>query len=98
MRAIIIPEKTIEVVREYLKTGSMQVKIWLEVIIVIIAIVSSTIAIGQYLTVNPLLKQYDNVTARVDKLEKEYLVTIAKIETTQQNILEAINELKLKVK
>jgi len=75
-------------------TGVVQVKTWFAIIISIIAIISATIGLGQYLTFGTITKRQEMQETRIRVLELQYASSIAEIKANQRSILAQLKELK----
>jgi len=69
------------------------VKTWFTIIVSIIAIVSATIAFGEYITFGPLARKQENQEARIRLLELQYAKAISEIKINQRNILDRLNKM-----
>ncbi|PIZ78868.1 MAG: hypothetical protein CO041_04195 [Candidatus Pacebacteria bacterium CG_4_9_14_0_2_um_filter_40_15] len=72
----------------------VRMKVWLTILISIIAIITSTIAMGQYLTFGPLEEHYEQLDIRLDSLEKKYVQDIADIRADQKVILAMLHDVR----
>jgi len=77
--------------------GYLQVKPWLASVVILITIVTATVAIGQALTIGPLKTRTDALEVKVETINLEFSKAIAEMRRDQEYILKMLEKMDLKL-
>ena len=77
--------------------GYLQVKPWLASVVILITIVTATVAIGQALTIGPLKTKTESLEGKVNSMNLEFTKAITKIQGYQEHIIKTLEKMDLKL-